>query len=372
MWKIEIERLLNKTKANIERFGDRFPMYTQNGIYQFETGVEWTSGFWTGILWLCYEYSGDEVFRNAAVQSVKRFEERLELNRGLDHHDIGFLYSLSTKAQWILEKDQHAKKLTIQAADVLMRRWRPKSQIIQAWGPKDDPDNGGRIIIDCLLNLPLLYWAFQQTGNSDYYQAAVTQANKSRRYLVRGDDSSYHTFYFDQETGIPIRGGTHQGYHDGSTWSRGQAWGIYGFALSYRYTKDPLYLDTSKRMARYFIEQLPEDHVSYWDFSEPVTENTTRDSSGSAIAVSGMLELLSLLPAEDADRPLLEAAVHRILTSLVENYSAKEPHVEGFIERGSYNVRKNRAPDDCLIWGDYYYLEALMRLEKGLTGYWYE
>jgi unsaturated chondroitin disaccharide hydrolase len=372
MWNKEIERLLVKTKANIERFQDGFPIFTQDGVYQFEKGVEWTSGFWVGILWLCYQYSGDEVFREAAHKAVEKMDTRLKEHVGLDHHDIGFLYSLSSKAQWILEKDEKAKQMTIQAADVLLNRWRPKSQIIQAWGPKDDPNNGGRMIIDCLLNLPLLFWAHQQTGKEEYYQVAVTHAEKSRRYLVRGDDSSYHTFYFDQETGVPIRGGTHQGYHDGSTWARGQAWGIYGFALAYRYTNKPYYLNTAKRMAFYFIDNLPEDYVSYWDFSEPVTEKTPRDSSGAAIAVCGMLELLLLLPEQDSVRKILEKAVQRIVSSLEANYASKDPKVEGFIEHGSYNVNKGRAPDDCLIWGDYFYLEALMRMEKGFVGYWYE
>src|SRR5690606_32981673 len=116
-----------------------------------------------------------------------------------------------------------------------------------------DEQNGGRIIIDCLLNLPLLYWAYEITGDQHYYDVAVQHAQRSRRYLVRGDDSSYHTFYFNPENGVPVRGGTHQGYDDGSTWTRGQAWGIYGFALSYQYTKNPVFLETSLRMAQYFL-----------------------------------------------------------------------------------------------------------------------
>lgn len=373
MWKQAIEDALQKTKVNIERFGDRFPHVSENDVYHLNPNTDWTDGFWSGILWLGYQYSGDSAFQEAAQKTVASFKKRLEDNVALDHHDIGFLYSLSSKAQWIIEKDENAKQLTLQAADVLMKRWRPKGQYIQAWGPEGDEHNGGRIIIDCMMNLPLLYWAYEQTGDAKYKEVAVIHADLSRRYLVRGDDSSFHTFYFDQENGEPLHGGTAQGYSDGSTWTRGQAWGIYGFALSYHYTKNPVYLETAKRLARYFFDRLPQDDVVYWDFNAPVNEETKRDSSASAIASAGALELLEHLAADDADRAYLENAIGRSMAGLVKSYATiGKPDAQGFIERGSYSVRGGNAPDDYMIWGDYYYLEALVRMEKGIKGYWYE
>ncbi|WP_171650976.1 glycoside hydrolase family 88 protein [Paenibacillus foliorum] len=373
MWKQAIEHALQKTRENIERFGDQFPHVSEKGKYLLNDNNEWTDGFWSGILWLCYEYSGDEVFKTAAQKTVESFRNRLGTNQKLDHHDIGFLYSLSSKAQWIIEGNEDAKHLTLQAADVLMSRWRAKGGYIQAWGPEGDPENGGRIIIDCLMNLPLLYWAYEHTGKEEYKEVAVAHADKSRRFLVRGDDSSYHTFYFDQETGEAIRGGTHQGYTDGSTWTRGQAWGIYGFALSYRYTKNPLYLETSKRLAKYFLERLPEDDVVYWDFNVAINSDTKRDSSASAITAAGIIELLTHLEASDPDRNLLEGGMQRSLQGLVKGYSTVgQPAAEGLLDRGSYSVRGGVSPDDYVIWGDYYYLEALVRLDKGIQGYWYE
>ncbi|MEF2245935.1 MULTISPECIES: glycoside hydrolase family 88 protein [unclassified Paenibacillus] len=373
MWKAAIEDAVVKTRNNITRFKDQYPHVSENDVYHLNPNNEWTDGFWTGLLWLCYEYSKDEVFLQAANKATESFRERLAAKVAIDHHDIGFLYSLSSKAQWMVQKDESAKELTIAAADHLMGRWREESQIIQAWGPKGDADNGGRIIIDCLMNLPLLYWAYEQTGDRKYYEVAVKHAEKSRRFLVRGDDSSYHTFYFNQENGNAIRGGTHQGYQDGSTWTRGQAWGIYGFALSYHYTKNPLFLETSLRMARYFLERLPEDNVVYWDFDVPVTPDTKRDSSASATTACGILELLKHLPADHPERAFLEDGVNRSMKGLVEKYSTMgKPDAQGLIERGSYHVRGGISPDDYTIWGDYYYLEALMRLEKGHKGYWYE
>ncbi|GGF97838.1 unsaturated chondroitin disaccharide hydrolase [Paenibacillus albidus] len=375
MWAQAIEEALRVVSQNIDRFGDEFPLTSTQGnrIYRLTTGNDWTEGFWTGLLWLSYEYSKDPRFRTAALQTLDNFRERLGHRVNLDHHDIGFLYSLSTKAHWILERDETSRSTALQAADVLLERWRDTPGILQAWGQRDDPENGGRIIIDCLMNLPLLHWAYQQTGREVYRQAAEKQTAVSRRFLVRGDDSTYHTFYFDPVTGDSIRGGTHQGSRDGSTWTRGQAWGIYGFALAYRYIRQPELLDTSKRLARYFVDRLPEDGVVYWDFDVPQTKETKRDSSAAAIAASGMLELATLLPEGDIDREWLSTAAGRIVASLVTGYSTKgEPDAQGLLNRGSYAVRLDMSPDDYVIWGDYFYLEALMRLERGVPGYWYE
>ncbi|MEK3883746.1 glycoside hydrolase family 88 protein [Paenibacillus sp. PL2-23] len=373
MWKQAIEDAVEKTRVNIGRFGDQFPHCSKNDEYMLTPNNTWTDGFWPGILWLCYEYTGDNDFLEAARRTVESFRNRMEKQIRVDFHDLGFLYSLSSKAQWMIEKDPQAKALTLEAADMLMLRWRPKSGIIQAWGNEGDELNGGRIIIDCLMNLPLLYWAHRTTGDEKYLDVAVKHADRSRRFLIRGDDSSYHTFYFNQETGEALRGGTQQGYDDGSTWTRGQAWGIYGFALSYAYTKDPLYLETSLRLAKYFLNRLPEDHVVYWDFEAPVTPETKRDSSASAITVCGIHELLKYLPADHPDRAFLEDGMNKSIRGLVESYSTMDmPGAQGFLKRGSYSVRKGNSPDDFVIWGDYYYLEALMRLERGHKGYWYE
>lgn len=374
MWNQAIESALKIVRANIERFEGRFPHVSDgDGVYKLNDNTDWTEGFWSGMLWLSYEYSGDPVFRDAAVQTVDSFRARIEDNRNLDHHDIGFLYSLSAKAQWIIENDDNAKALALQSADVLMKRWRDNTQILQAWGQKDDPDNGGRIIIDCLMNLPLLHWAYKHTGNETYRNAALIHTRQSRRFLVRGDDSSYHTFYFHQETGDSLRGGTHQGFRDGSTWTRGQAWGIYGFALAYRHFGEKDFLDTAKRLARYFVDRMPEDDVVYWDFDVPQSPESMRDSSASAIAAAGMLEIVGLLDADDPDREWLQDAALRSVTALTKLYSTFcEADPQGLLNRGSYAVRLGVSPDDHVIWGDYFFLEALVRLEKGITGYWYE
>ncbi|MFX3631515.1 MAG: glycoside hydrolase family 88 protein [Candidatus Pristimantibacillus sp.] len=373
MFRYAINDAITKTLKNIDKFGEQFPHVSLNGKYELIDNNDWTNGFWSGILWLCYEYTNDERFRIAAEKSVTSFHQRLKDHVVLDHHDIGFLYSLSSKAQWIVEKDDSSRLLTLQAADILMKRWREQGRYIQAWGKKEDAKEGGRIIIDCLLNLPLLYWASEQTGDSTYWEVAAAQAEKSRRYLVRGDDSSYHTFFFDMETGAPIGGATHQGFTNGSTWTRGQAWGVYGFALTYRYTKDKLFLESSKRLARYFLAHLPEDNVAYWDFDAPVGKDTYRDSSASAIVAAGLQELIFHLDEQDPDRTYFQEMLLKSMESLVTNYATiGDDEAEGLLKHGSYYVHGGLSPDDYMIWGDYFYLEALMRLEKGIGGYWYE
>lgn len=171
------------------------------------------------------------------------------------------------------------------------------------------------------MNMPLLYWAAEQTNDRRYRDVAVAHTDRSRRFLVRGDDSSYHTFFFNPETGEALRGETHQGLHNGSTWTRGQAWGIYGFALAYHYTRNPLYLETSRRMARYFLERLPEDGVVYWDFDAEITPETKRDSSASAIAVCGIHELLKYILGNDPDYAFLNEGLLKSMEGLVEKYS---------------------------------------------------
>lgn len=372
LWEQAMNDAVAKMRANIARFGDQFPKVSKDGQYVLNQNDDWTCGFWPGILWLSYEYTGERIFRDKAVEAVDSLRRRLEEKRHLDHHDIGFLYTLSALAWWKVEQAEAARKLALQAADALMLRWRPAIGIIQAWGAKNDPQNGGRMIIDCLMNLPLLYWASEQTGKVEYAQVAAAHAEKTRRYIVRGDDSSYHTFYFDQETGQPIRGATQQGYRDGSTWCRGQAWGIYGFALSYRYTGNPQFLETSKRMAHYFINHLPPDHVAYWDFDVPVQEDTERDSSASAIAVCGMMELLSQLDAQDEARHALEQAIGDSMQALYHDYSTiAQPDAQGLLEHGSYSVIEGKSPDDFMIWGDYFYMQAMMGMLNDHKGYWY-
>lgn len=226
------------------------------------------------------------------------------------------------------------------------------------------------MIIDCNMNLPLLYWASEQTGDRRFADAARRHASQAARYLVRPDASTWHTYYMDVVSGEPRYGNTQQGYADDSCWSRGQAWGIYGFLLSYSYTGDRQFLELSRRLANYFLKRLPADDVCHWDLALLGTD-ALRDSSAAAIAVCGLLELVKHLPLTDPDRENYQQAAMAILSSLSRHYLARpdEPG-NGLLKHSVYHLASNKGVDECCSWGDYFYVEALVRMSQPWRAYW--
>ena len=319
-----MDRVVEQVRCNMEYFGTRFPSSaTRNQTYGVIDNIEWTDGFWTGLLWLCYEYTGEDAFKELALKNVGSFLNRVENRIELDHHDLGFLYSLSCVAGYKLTGFPEGRKAGLLAADKLMERFQEKGGFIQAWGELGARDNY-RLIIDCLLNIPLLHWASQETGNPAYRNAAVRHYEAACNNVIRDDASAYHTFYFDPETGEPLKGVTRQGYSDDSAWARGQAWGIYGIPLNYRYLKDDSAFNLFKGMTNYFLNRLPEDEVCYWDLIFTDGSEQSRDSSAAAIGVCGIHEMLKSLPEVEPDKDTYRHAMHCILRSLIERYTAPE------------------------------------------------
>lgn len=365
-----IDYILQKVDENIETFKNGFPSSAcVNGYYQIIGNTDWTNSFWTGMLWLAYEVTGNVKYRNEAERHLDSFEERIDKKICTDMHDLGFLYSLSCVAAYRLTGNERAKAIALKAADLLMHRYFEKAGIIQAWGDLSDPEQQGRMIIDCCMNLPLLYWASDITGDKKYYNAAYSHVKQAVKYIVREDASTFHTFYMDVKTGEPRFGKTHQGYSDDSCWARGQAWAIYGFVLSYIYTKDSNLIDETKNVANYFLNRLPEDNVCYWDliFTEG---NEERDSSSAVIASCGLLELIKYLPLTDDAKKVYENAAAAMMKSLVENYTTANQASNGVLAHGVYGKPNGVGIDECNIWGDYYYFEALVRLVKDWQLYW--
>jgi unsaturated chondroitin disaccharide hydrolase len=220
------------------------------------------------------------------------------------------------------------------------------------------------------MNLPLLYWASAETGVPRYREAAIRHITTANACIIRENWSAYHTYFFDTDTGRPLRGNTAQGYADDSCWARGQAWGIYGNALSYRYLKDPALRETARGLSRYFLNRLPEDLVAYWDliFSEGAEE---RDSSAAAIAVCGLLELSVALDEGDADKePFKHAALH-IAASLSQSYTTRQsPLSTGILLHGVYSKPDGKGVDECTAFGDYFYTECLTRICRTWEPYW--
>lgn len=360
----------SKVNENLPKYSTVFPTSSSENLIYGEMGnKDWTEGFWTGILWLLYEDTNEKKYLSALETLLRTFQERLDQNIGLNTHDIGFLYSLSTLAGYKITGNEKALELSVRAADRLMERYSEKAQIIQAWGNLEDPKEKGRMIIDCLMNLSLLYNISEITGEKKYKEAAEHHAKQAQKYLVREDYSTYHTYYMNVDTGEPIKGVTAQGYSDNSAWARGQAWGVYGFALSYAHTGDKTFLETASRIADYYLERLPEDFVPYWDlyFQEG---DEYRDSSSAGILACGLLELSKHLPVLDPRKKEYEETAVQIVKSLFENYTTEKDLSNGIIKHGVYAIPFHVGVDECCIWGDYFYVEALMRLRNVWNMYW--
>lgn len=370
-----LDTAARQTASCLPQFANTFKgIFSTNGFYSPAENTQWTNGFWTGELWLMYEHTQNKAFCDAALAQVDSFLHRMQNNIETDTHDLGFLYSLSCVAGYKLTGSETAKKAALMAAQKLLSRFHEKGQFLQAWGSLQDKNNY-RLIIDCLLNLPLLYWAGEETGNPVYAQKARAHLDTALRVIIRPDFSTYHTYYFSPETGEPLRGETHQGYSADSAWARGQSWGVYGIALSYRYTKDPAYLALFERVTDYFLAHLPPDLIPYWDFIFTDGSSEPRDSSASAIAVCGMLEMAQYLPADKA--AFYTAAANRMLKALVDLCSAQDPaQSNGQLLHGVYGIKTpyndciDHGIDECNLWGDYYYVEALTRVHRQWNPYW--
>ena len=348
------------------------------GIYKAIDNVEWTTGFWPGELWLAYLESGDETFAHAAGILVESFLERIRKHIAVDHHDMGFLYTPSCVAAWMIKHDADAREAALLAADNLISRFQEKGNFIQAWG-KMGADDNYRYIIDCMLNLPLLYWAEKETGKSVYREIALKHTATCIANSFRSDYSSYHTFFMDKETGKPLRGETCQGYKADSSWARGQAWGVYGLALAYRHTGEHSYLDLFEKVSAYFMEKLPEDMIPYWDliFTEG---DEPRDSSSASIVACGFLD------AADSYEKLQEYEKARKYSKQAKELMkaiydtcmvrAAETDVNGLVKHGTYakkspyNTCTEAGVDECVSWGDYYWMEALVRLGGEWKSWW--
>ena len=362
-------------RGNLAQFTDRFQSSnSEQNFYQPSDNVEWTTGFCTGEYWLAWEHTRDDAFRAAALRQVDSFLDRIQRKIDVDNHDMGFLYTPSCVAAYKLTGSETGRTAALLAADQLCSRFREKGQFIQAWGPAGAKDNY-RLIIDCLLNLPLLYWASETTGDPHYREIALAHTRTSVQNLVRPDHSTYHTYFFDPETGAPVRGSTQQGYRDGSAWARGQAWGVYGMALSYRYTGDPACIGLFRDVTEYFLAHLPADGIPYWDL-EFTAGDEPRDSSAAAIAACGMLEMAPHLPAEEAARYTEKA--RWLAACLAERCAVTDPKISNglllhgvYAKNSPYNpIPADRGVDECNTWGDYFYMELLTRLAADWHPYW--
>lgn len=354
---------VSKVKETVKdlAIADSFPRNIPKGAITWEcVGVrDWCSGFWPGILWYAYEFSGDERLKRQAQRftaSLKEVAYTPALN-----HDIGFQMFSSYGNGYRLTENQAYKKILIAAADTLATLYNPVVGSIHSWPMKKQyPHN---TIIDNMMNLELLFWAAKNGGGKYLYDIAESHAEVTMKYIVRPDYSAYHLGSFDDKTGEFIEGKAHQGYADNSMWARGQTWGIYGFAVAYRETGRNDFLITSMKMADKFLERLPEDGIPFWDFDDPTIPNTSKDASAAAVAACGMLELSGLLKEELEKQKYYKAAVKLIELLSTDKYLSGDAN-HALLKHSVGHMPKKSEIDVPIIYADYYYMEALLRLKK--------
>jgi len=375
----DVSRALDIAAAQALRNLPEFTYNCQNhtsvgNFYPSCENVQWTCGFWPGVVWLSYEHTGDEDFLHSGRIFVDSFLDRIVNKIEVDHHDMGFLYNPSCVAAYMLTDNTNAQKAAILAADQLIARFHDKGEFLQAWGSMDAPDNY-RYIIDCLMNLPILYWASEQTGDDKYRLIANKHLKTCLQNSIREDGSTHHTVFMDRSTGKMLRGETCQGYNNYSFWARGQAWSIYGTALCYRYTKNPGCLEAFRKVLPFYLSKLPDDLVPYWDMIFTSGDEEPRDSSSASIVACGLLEMAELVPHDEAAEYI--SLAKQMLGSLVENYSVKDKAVSNglvlhatYSKKSPYNTCTPEGVDECASWGDYFYMEALTRIHKEWKPYW--
>lgn len=359
---------IKKLYQTSRRLKTQIPYTARNNRYEdYSSHITWwTNGFWPGILWLAYQKTGDAWFRYLAEETEEKLDDALKNWQEL-HHDVGFMWHISAGANYQLTGNETSKNRAMFAAALLASRFNPQGEFIRAWNSwgEGSQDNTGWAIIDCMMNLPLLYWASEETKDARFANIAIKHAQTVLRHFISPDGSVRHIVSFDPVTGKFKESLTGQGYSPDSAWSRGVSWAIYGFALSAKYTGRTDFLEASQKTADYFCRNLPDDLVPGADFKAPKDMKNPKDSSAAAIAGAGMLLLSGLLRNQAAG---FRNQAISILKSLHQNYMGSEGQ-EPLLLHGCtafHTDEENR--DIPLIYGDYFYLEALLMAEgrKGL------
>ncbi|RYY69320.1 MAG: glucuronyl hydrolase [Chitinophagaceae bacterium] len=335
------------------------PRSIEKGELKIVRAKDWTSGFFPGQLWLLYEMTGKSEWKNLATSFTEKIEPQ-QFDRTT--HDLGFKIFCSVGSGYRLTKSDHYKSVIIQAATTLSKRFNSNTGTIRSWD--NMPKWKFPVIIDNMMNLELLFEAAKLSGDNSFYNIAVTHANNTMANHFRPDNSSYHVVDYDSTTsGRIIKRTTHQGYADESAWARGQAWGLYGFTLCYRETKDKRYLDQAQKIASYILNHpnLPKDLVPYWDFNAPNIPNEPRDVSAAAIIASALYEL-SLYSARKAH---YKKTADKIIKNISTSYRSAIGESRGFLLiHSTGNKPFNSEVDEPLSYADYYYMEALLRAQK--------
>ncbi len=360
MWATSVGgKLCNKVKVTAERNKDKIPYSTVNGVFDdWSDRINWwTNGFFGGQLWQLYHAFGLDIFRDVAKNIEEKLDASLGDYMGVDH-DCGFKWLLTSVANYKETGDEQSKNRGLLAAANMAGRFNLKGQFIRAWNDFGEGNLAGYAIIDCMMNLPLLYWAAKEINDPRFLQIAQAHADMVMETFIREDGSSNHIIVFNPETGEvvgPLRG---QGMAVGSSWTRGQGWALYGFTLSYIHTGKQEYLETARKVARYFIKNIPDSFlipVDFWQEKDCEWE----DSTAATIAACGLIELAKHTKGEEGQL-FFDTAV-RLLMTLDEKRCNWDMDTDHIVEKGSleYHTEEHNTP---IIYGDYYFTEAILKL----------
>ncbi len=354
-----------KSRRNIKELADRPSSWSHTIDGTYDVAAEdffcignWTSSFHTGMALLAFRETQDEFFLQQTLRLEELYARKVREEKMNTMHDLGFLYSLYSIALHRLTGDAAHRETGLCAAEALAGRFNPKGEFIQAWGRMDgeDPNFCGLAIIDCMMNLPLLYWASEESGDPKFREIAIRHADMTLARFVREDDSVYHAYRFDNQSGEALQGENYCGYAVESHWARGTAWAIYGFGLSYRYTQDERYLQAAKRLTAKFVANLDDEDVPIWDFRLPSGNDGVRDASAAAIAVCG----IQLLEKSGAATDSMVTAKHRMLNRLCSDfYLNQDLSLHGIVRNAQAGISVGKAINTYASFGDYFYMEAL-------------
>jgi unsaturated chondroitin disaccharide hydrolase len=348
--------------ALVEKYPDYFPIYTVQGKWHHrgELWTDWTGGFLAGMMWQFHRRTGDPAWRTRAEHYSSLLEHR-QHDRNV--HDLGFIF-LNTYRPWHeLTHDERIRGVLIQAGRTLALRFMERGQYLRSFVAPES------LFIDIMMNVPLIFYAAREAGVADLARIAQAHCRTTRDTLVRADGSTAHEGIFDLESGAFLRQSTHQGLADDSAWARGLAWSLYGYSQCYGLTGDPEWLAVSERNADYWLTHLPADKVPYWDFhadlSRPPPWGAQKDSSAGAIAASGLLDL-----AEQTKSPSRAVAYRDTALAMLDALAGPESLAEGtrgwegILRHGVYHTRKNLGVDESVMWGEYFFVEALTKVTR--------
>lgn len=353
------EKIKAKLSAECDRVGDKIPYIAENGVYKEDKAetdiVWWTNGFWPGMLWQMYHATGEEKYLNTARRVEDKLDKAFDVYTGL-HHDVGFMWLHSAVADYRLTGNERSKARALHASHLLAGRYNPRGKFIRSW----NRDRSGWVIVDSMMNIPLLYWARDEIKDPRFEYVAMDHADTVMKNTVRGDGSCNHVIVLDPTNGELLETPGGQGYDSGSSWSRGQAWAIYGFALSYYHTGKKEYLDTAKKVAHYFISQVDlTGNVAVIDFRAP-KEPVFWDSTAGVCAACGLLEISNHV--DELEKDFYVDAAIRILKATDEKFCNWDVNYDSIVQMGSGSYFTDHDKHVPIIYGDYFFIEAVLRL----------